>query len=1622
MPPPTTPWKKTASQNHGRDHGFPELGKSPGKAQTMPAVSMSPLAPVHLDYSETQNDEIEALRSIYMEDYEDVKSKAAAWSKSADRSFKLHLKSKADPSIQVDLAVTMTATYPKSLPILSIERAQGVRRKPLALIEDTIRDLPKSLLGSEMIYEIAVSIEETLEDAAQSKAGEIDMPSLEEERAVQEAATSKLAQEHEEALRRKKREENLEEERVLGQMLEEEMKRRKDKARDAKRKSRPAGAELARPEDMQTDRPRLLSFDRLSSVKDDDGNIIAFRTVVKMASLHRGCVTEVVTVRPHTAGDSEQAPILILKQARLKPSFTDPAGLKRQVRALEDELERLKSLRHSNVLDLLDFKISSCFDTGLSEPAGTWEISILTEYANKGSLNDLLEIVGSLGPDIVRAFAIQLLEGLDFYHRNGVVHRDLHAGNVMLIRPSSGSTIIKLADASYQKALHDLRDCEDVTFSIGNSKSAYWLSPELGQETNAPRTRKTDIWDLGIIFLQMLFGLSVVQKYASPSALMDTLDLSETLLDFIRKFFKADPKKRSSAFDLLPCEFLRNDAPILASHGSQPSSRLSSTVSLPTRRLSRNRHDSSGLGAALSRYANDFVEAGRLGKGGFGEVVKARNKLDGRFYAIKKITQQSTSSLTGVLSEIMLLSRLNHPYVVRYFTAWMEEDFSALGNDDEDAISFTDDSILSPTEGPSLEFGQSTGGLDFISSSGYPKIEFGYGSEDESSGSYPDEEGTEEISPRNVQGAEDGNLSMRKQAASGGRYPRSTKTTLYIQMEYCERQTLRDLLRQGIYHNVDDCWRLFRQILEGLSHIHGHGIIHRDLKPDNIFIDVANNPRIGDFGLATSGQYFLADRTSSGNVDGDMTRSIGTALYVAPELKSSASGYYTEKVDMYSLGIIFFEMCYPLKTAMERDRVIRELREKEHVLPPEFHTPDMALQGSIIKSLISHRPSERPSSIELLQGGKLPLQVEDETVRLAIQGLADSNSPYFQKMMSALFSQPAKQIKDYAWDMGSTTNYGTNELLLQGMVKDKLTSIFRRHGAVEVQRPVLFPRSDYYTSNVAQLLDSSGTLLQLPYDLTLPNARAVARQMPSAQKSFAFGNVYRDLYTGGQPRSHREVDFDIVSPDTLDLALKEAEVIKVIDEVVDAFPSLKTTQMCFHVNHADLLELIMSFCRITLPQRPSVKEVLSKLNIGQWTWQKIRNELRSPALGVPSTSLDDLERFDFRDTPEKAFARLRTIFEGTDTLDKTSSIFAHITAVTSYLKHFNVQRKVYLSPLSSFNDRFYKGGILFQCLYDTKRKDVFAAGGRYDSLIQDHRPKLQGVHHDCHAVGFNLGWEKLFTSMARFQKQTPKHFLKKHEEPAGQGEWATRRCDVLIASFDPAILRTDGIKLVQYLWHHEISAELAIDTRQPDELLSHYRDDKHSWIVIIKQDTGGFSERSLKVRSMVRKEDTDIRKSDLMSYLRTEIRERDHREGTNERAKLLKYHNPQEAQPHSSEKEGDVRVLMYSHKSKKSNRRNVIEAAQSRTHELVNSFLDGPILAIEIRDEFLDAIRDTRLSDPESWRRVIQSAPVAERKYLAQMHEVIGDMAKEMKGVTRNAFIYNFRTGSCIYYDLGRSS
>jgi translation initiation factor 2-alpha kinase 4 len=129
---------------------------------------------------------------------------------------------------------------------------------------------------------------------------------------------------------------------------------------------------------------------------------------------------------------------------------------------------------------------------------------------------------------------------------------------------------------------------------------------------------------------------------------------------------------------------------------------------------------------------------------------------------------------------------------------------------------------------------------------------------------------------------------------------------------------------------------------------------------------------------------------------------------------------------------------------------------------------------------------------------------------------------------------------------------------------------------------------------------------------------------------------------------------------------------------------------------------------------------------------------------------------------------------------------AHLKEVAEYCKRFGVSTKFYVNPLNSLRENFFMGGIMFSCVYDKKTKDVFAAGGRYDHLIKEQRPKIGGNVEERHAVGFSLAWERLARTPPN--KGGSKTFLKKQESDvnaifAGKRVSPLNSLPAMIASF-----------------------------------------------------------------------------------------------------------------------------------------------------------------------------------------------------------------------------------------------
>jgi serine/threonine-protein kinase len=124
----------------------------------------------------------------------------------------------------------------------------------------------------------------------------------------------------------------------------------------------------------------------------------------------------------------------------------------------------------------------------------------------------------------------------------------------------------------------------------------------------------------------------------------------------------------------------------------------------------------------------------------------------------------------------------------------------------------------------------------------------------------------------------------------------------YFSMRLVEGQTLGALLARGPMRPRDAA-RYLAAISRAVHYAHEHGILHRDLKPSNILIDAKDEPHITDFGLAkrVSGDAARTGRTVTGAI-------IGTPAYMAPEQVSNRRGTLSPRSDVYSLGVILYEM------------------------------------------------------------------------------------------------------------------------------------------------------------------------------------------------------------------------------------------------------------------------------------------------------------------------------------------------------------------------------------------------------------------------------------------------------------------------------------------------------------------------------------------------------------------------------------------------------------------------------------------------------------------------------------------------------------------------------------------
>ena len=189
---------------------------------------------------------------------------------------------------------------------------------------------------------------------------------------------------------------------------------------------------------------------------------------------------------------------------------------------------------------------------------------IIMEYLGGGSCSDLLE-AGPFAEKEIGLILYQILQGLEYLHSHGKIHRDIKAANILV-----GNTgDVKIADFGVATQLSNNLSKRN-TF-VG---TPYWMAPEIIKHKEYTFT--ADIWSLGITAIELAYGKPPLSQYHPFDVLFRITDdppptlgssFSDEFNSFVNNCLQKDPQRRPSAKELLKhkfiCKYAKSDRQIL---------------------------------------------------------------------------------------------------------------------------------------------------------------------------------------------------------------------------------------------------------------------------------------------------------------------------------------------------------------------------------------------------------------------------------------------------------------------------------------------------------------------------------------------------------------------------------------------------------------------------------------------------------------------------------------------------------------------------------------------------------------------------------------------------------------------------------------------------------------------------------------------------------------------------------------------------------------------------------------------------------------------------------------------------------------------------------------------------
>ncbi|WCJ23706.1 Mitogen-activated protein kinase kinase kinase NPK1 [Euphorbia peplus] len=241
--------------------------------------------------------------------------------------------------------------------------------------------------------------------------------------------------------------------------------------------------------------------------------------------------------------------LLAVKQVSIATNSASKEKTQAHIRELEEEVKLLKNLSHQNIVRYLG--------TAREDDS----LNILLEFVPGGSISSLLGKFGSFPESVIRMYTKQLLLGLEYLHKNGIMHRDIKGANILV----DNKGCIKLADFGASKKVVELAT---ITGAKSMKGTPYWMAPEVILQTG--HSFSADIWSVGCTVIEMATGKPPwSQQYQEVAALFHIgttkshppipEHLSSEAKDFLLKCLQKEPDLRASASDLLQHPFVTGE-------------------------------------------------------------------------------------------------------------------------------------------------------------------------------------------------------------------------------------------------------------------------------------------------------------------------------------------------------------------------------------------------------------------------------------------------------------------------------------------------------------------------------------------------------------------------------------------------------------------------------------------------------------------------------------------------------------------------------------------------------------------------------------------------------------------------------------------------------------------------------------------------------------------------------------------------------------------------------------------------------------------------------------------------------------------------------------------------------